>query len=95
MPTVMGRMIGLQPVLVIIALFIGGKAYGLLGALLAVPVVVIIQVLLDELYANRPPPQPEVRPTPDQPQRRARRIAASILRSAVTHGRTPRSREPT
>ena len=34
-PAIMGRMIGLQPVLVIIALFIGGTVYGLLGALLA------------------------------------------------------------
>jgi predicted PurR-regulated permease PerM len=94
-PAIMGRMIGLQPVLVIIALFIGGKVYGLLGALLAVPVVVIIQVLLDELYVTEPVPQVEVHQPPETERRRARRIAASIVRGAITHGRQPSSREPT
>jgi hypothetical protein len=91
----MGRMIGLQPVLVIIALFIGGKVYGLLGALLAVPVVVIIQVLLDELYVTEEPPQIEVRQPPEVERRRGRRIAASVIRGALAHRRQPQSREPT
>ncbi|HEU4793805.1 MAG TPA: AI-2E family transporter [Nitrolancea sp.] len=95
-PAIMERMIGLQPVLVIIAVFIGGTVYGLLGALLAVPVVVIIQVLLDELYVTEPSPQAEVHQPQQAEQRRTRRIAASIVRGTITHGRRqPQSREPT
>lgn len=54
-PALMGRAVGLHPLLVVLALFVGARLFGILGALLAVPVAVIIQVLIDELYANKPP----------------------------------------
>jgi len=48
-PRVMSRQVGVSPVAVIIALLIGGRLLGVLGALLAVPTVAIVQVLVMEL----------------------------------------------
>lgn len=49
-PVLMGRVVGMHPLVVVIALFVGVEAIGVLGALLAVPIAVVIQVLLDEFY---------------------------------------------
>lgn len=51
-PNVMGRILGLHPLTVVVALFIGEQTLGIIGVLLSVPVAVAIQVLLDELYAT-------------------------------------------
>ncbi len=51
-PAVMGRMLGLHPLTVVLSLFIGGETLGILGALLSVPFAVVIQVLIDEMYAS-------------------------------------------
>lgn len=48
LPRVLGRAVGLSPVLVIIALLIGAKLLGLLGALLAVPTAAVISVIVGE-----------------------------------------------
>lgn len=64
-PSVMGRMLGLHPLTVVFALFVGAETLGVLGALLSVPVAVVLQVLLDEIYTNRPlpgVPEPELSP---------------------------------
>lgn len=53
-PPLIGRAVGLHPLVVVIALFLGVEALGVLGALLAVPLAVIAQVLLDEFYAVAP-----------------------------------------
>ena len=45
-PNIMTRAVGLNPVVVIIALLIGGELYGLPGIVLAVPVAVILTELL-------------------------------------------------
>lgn len=47
-PKVMQKAVGLSPVIVIIALLIGGKIFGVIGALLAVPVAATIAVLVHE-----------------------------------------------
>lgn len=47
-PKVMGRAVGLNPVVVIVAILIGGKLYGLLGVLLAVPLAAIIGVIAED-----------------------------------------------
>jgi predicted PurR-regulated permease PerM len=47
-PKIMQKAIGLSPVIVIIAILVGLKLLGIGGAVLAVPVAAIIQVLLDE-----------------------------------------------
>ena len=53
-PALMGRAIGLHPLVVVLALFIGAKLLGIVGALLAIPCAVIIQILIDQFYANKP-----------------------------------------
>jgi predicted PurR-regulated permease PerM len=47
-PTFYGRVIGLHPVVVLLALVVGAKAQGVLGVLFAVPVVVVLGVIVQE-----------------------------------------------
>lgn len=49
-PQVMRRAVGLNPVAVILALAIGGKLMGIIGALLAVPMVTVIIILANEIF---------------------------------------------
>jgi predicted PurR-regulated permease PerM len=49
-PKLVGDIVGLHPLFIIIALFVGAEAKGVIGALLAVPVAVILQVLFDRFY---------------------------------------------
>jgi predicted PurR-regulated permease PerM len=49
-PKLMDRVLGIHPLVVVVALFLGGEALGILGALLAVPIAIVIQVILDEFY---------------------------------------------
>lgn len=46
-PKVMQRVVGINPILVIISIIGGLKLFGLLGGVLAVPIVVILQIILD------------------------------------------------
>lgn len=46
-PTVMQKAVGLNPLVSIIALLIGGKLAGIVGVLLAIPVVAVIGVVLE------------------------------------------------
>jgi len=52
-PKVMGRAVGLSPALVILALLIGGKLFGLVGALVAIPTAAIISVVVGEWHELR------------------------------------------
>ena len=47
-PQVMKRALGLSPVVIIIALLIGAKLYGLLGIILSIPVAAAVSVLVNE-----------------------------------------------
>ncbi len=49
-PFVYGRAVRVHPVLVIVALLVGAKAFGLLGALIAVPLAAALQVIVENLY---------------------------------------------
>lgn len=51
-PRVMSRQVGISPVVVIMALLIGGSLLGIVGAILAVPTAAILQVLLQELLVE-------------------------------------------
>ncbi len=51
-PKVMSRQVGISPVVVIMALLIGGSLLGIVGAILAVPTAAILQVLLQELLVE-------------------------------------------
>jgi predicted PurR-regulated permease PerM len=52
-PKVMSRQVGVSPVTVIVALLIGGRLLGVVGALLAVPTAAIVQVLITELLDQK------------------------------------------
>ena len=52
-PKVMSRQVGVSPVTVIVALLIGGKLLGIVGAILAVPTAAILQVVASELLGER------------------------------------------
>lgn len=52
-PKVMSRQVGVSPVTVIVALLIGGRLLGVVGALLAVPTAAIVQVLFTELLDQK------------------------------------------
>ncbi|MCA1558893.1 MAG: AI-2E family transporter [Acidobacteria bacterium] len=51
-PKIMERQVGVSAVTVIVALLIGGRMLGILGAILAVPTAAILQVLLIELTSK-------------------------------------------
>lgn len=48
-PQVMKKAVGLNPLVVIIAVAIGGKLLGIPGALLAVPITVVAQIITEDL----------------------------------------------
>jgi predicted PurR-regulated permease PerM len=50
-PYVMRKSVGLSPVLTIVALMIGGRFEGIVGALLAVPAILVVQVILTHITA--------------------------------------------
>jgi predicted PurR-regulated permease PerM len=50
-PRVVGKTVGLHPLVAIVALLIGGQIFGLMGMLLAVPVTAVLQVFLRSLSA--------------------------------------------
>lgn len=52
-PKVMQKAVGLNPLVSIIAVLIGAKLFGVVGALIAIPVATAASVLLMELYRNR------------------------------------------
>ena len=45
-PRIMGRETGLHPVVVLVAILIGGTLFGLLGIIVALPVTAVLQVVL-------------------------------------------------
>lgn len=54
-PKLVGEIVGLHPLVVVLALFLGAEVLGILGALLAVPIAVIVQTLLDEFWRFEEP----------------------------------------
>jgi predicted PurR-regulated permease PerM len=55
-PNVMRRSVGLSPVIVILALLIGGKLFGIAGTILSVPVAATVSVIIQEwprLFSNK------------------------------------------
>lgn len=56
-PQLMKRAVGLNPLLVIIAITVGGRLLGIGGALLAVPLAVVIQVVMQEVLSPEKSPE--------------------------------------
>lgn len=54
-PQVMKKALGLNPILVILAISIGSRLLGIGGALLAVPIAVVIQIILQEILKVEKP----------------------------------------
>jgi predicted PurR-regulated permease PerM len=54
-PKIMQRQVGVSPVLVIVALLIGGSLLGIVGAILAIPTAAILQVLFQALLSESEP----------------------------------------
>lgn len=52
-PQVMKRAVGLNPLVVILAIAIGSRILGFAGALLAVPLAVVIQIIAAEIIAEK------------------------------------------
>jgi predicted PurR-regulated permease PerM len=52
-PKVMQKTIGVNPLVTILSLAIGAKIGGIAGAVLAVPVVLVIQVIASELFSSK------------------------------------------
>jgi predicted PurR-regulated permease PerM len=50
-PKIMQKAVGLNPVVSIVALLVGGKLFGMAGAILAIPVTTACSVVIMELYA--------------------------------------------
>lgn len=67
-PAVMSRTVNLNPLIVLISVLIGVDLAGILGALLAIPVAGIIQVVGRDLFDNRHHlrPEPKAEPTVGQ-----------------------------
>lgn len=51
-PIIMGKAVGLSPVTVLFAVFLGGFAVGILGALVAIPLALMIKVVILYFYAG-------------------------------------------
>jgi len=47
-PRIMAKAVGLNPVIVILAIIVGGKLYGILGILLGVPLAAVISVIAED-----------------------------------------------
>ncbi|MCK5085786.1 AI-2E family transporter, partial [Candidatus Parcubacteria bacterium] len=52
-PKVMERSVGLHPVVIIIAMLIGGQIAGVLGIILAIPVTTIASIVLEDIYSHK------------------------------------------
>lgn len=52
-PQVMRRAVGLNPLIVILAIAIGGRLLGIAGALLAVPIAVVVQIIASEVIEGK------------------------------------------
>jgi predicted PurR-regulated permease PerM len=52
-PKVMQKAVGLNPIVIVLALVIGGKLAGILGVILAIPVALSIKILLDVIWFKK------------------------------------------
>lgn len=63
-PQVMRRAVGLNPLIVLLAIAIGGRLLGITGGLLAVPITVVVQVILEEYLGIELDEYPEIKSSP-------------------------------
>lgn len=82
-PRVYGRALRLSPTAVLLALLVGGKLLGILGALLALPVAAGVRMILEELRVELPGDDS------DDSALRARDARAEKVYEELTHGADP------
>jgi len=51
-PKVMEKSVGLHPIVIIIAILVGGQFAGIMGVILSVPIATIISIILEDLYGK-------------------------------------------
>lgn len=49
-PVIVGKLVDLHPMILIVAVIVGGQYYGLIGMLISIPVASAIKVILQEIY---------------------------------------------
>ena len=49
-PQVMKKAVGMHPLISLICLMIGGKLFGVIGVILAIPIFLFLQIIITELY---------------------------------------------
>lgn len=52
-PKVMEKSVGLHPVVIIIAMLVGGQIADVLGIILAIPVTIIASIILEDIYSHK------------------------------------------
>jgi predicted PurR-regulated permease PerM len=91
LPRVMGSSLNLHPLVVMIGIIIGGSLAGIVGMLLAAPVLATLRVVgyyvFCRLYDRDPWVEPEIETAPPQPGliRRAHRAALHRLQQEIAH----------
>jgi predicted PurR-regulated permease PerM len=65
-PRVIGGQVGLHPALGLFALMVGGKLFGLMGMVLAIPIAASVRVILGEVYPRLTEPIPISEPAPER-----------------------------
>ena len=72
-PRIVGNVLDLHPVLVMVAVFMGGSLAGILGAILAAPLLATLKLLTlyawRKMFDQEPFPKPEVERPPPRPVR--------------------------
>lgn len=63
-PRVMSKATGLNPVIVIVAILVGGKLAGITGVILAVPTMIIIMTFLEDFLEEKKAEDMRLEPTP-------------------------------
>lgn len=66
-PNIYGRAVHLHPFLVVVALLIGARAFGIIGALVAVPMAAALQVIVEHLYVKDVVESAELAEQPKKP----------------------------
>jgi len=91
-PMIMRNSVGLSPFLVLVSLLVGGTAGGILGAVVAVPLVAGITVVLERLQDRETPVpiDPAALETPDEAEKAA---LGSVSPDSPAPSRRRRSRE--
>ena len=52
-PQIMKKAVGLNPIAVILAIFVGAKLAGILGAILAIPVATAVSIFVSDIFKDK------------------------------------------